>query len=86
MVKFARKPKVEAHESHEEELEEEDEVAKFGQVAINQEQKLLQRLAEVRENFYNRLSSKQLINATKGRIPFTEHMTISKHRPAHPHS
>ena len=44
MVKFARKPKVvedEAHESQEEEVEEEDEVAKFGQVAINQEQKLL---------------------------------------------
>lgn len=44
MVKFARKPKVveeDAHKSHEEEVEEEDELAKFGQVAINQEQKLL---------------------------------------------
>jgi len=51
---------------------------RFGQRAINDEPKLLQRLAEIRANFYNRLSSQKLINNTKGRIPFSEHMTISK--------
>ena len=51
---------------------------RFGQRAINDEPKLLQRLSEIRANFYNRLSSQKLINNTKGRIPFSEHMTISK--------
>lgn len=51
---------------------------KFGQRGVNEEAKLLERLAEIRANFYNRLSSQKLIKNTKGRIPFTEHMTISK--------
>jgi predicted outer membrane protein len=51
---------------------------RFGQRAINDEPRLLERLAEIRGNFYNRLSSQKLINNTKGRIPFSEHMTISK--------
>ena len=50
---------------------------KFGQRGVNDEAKILERLAEIRANFYNRLSSKKLINSFKGRIPFTEHMTIS---------
>ena len=59
--------------------EEDDDVEKhFGQRGINEEAKLLERLNEIRANFYNRLSSQKLINNTKGRIPFSEHMTISK--------
>jgi rRNA-processing protein EBP2 len=34
------------------------------------------RLHEVKQNFYNRLESKKLIKK-HGRIPFTEHMTIT---------
>jgi rRNA-processing protein EBP2 len=34
------------------------------------------RLHEVKQNFYNRLESKRLIKKA-GRIPFTEHMTIT---------
>ena len=50
----------------------------FGQRGINNEARMLERLAEIQANFYNRLSSKKLINNTRGRIPFSEHMTISK--------
>jgi hypothetical protein len=60
------------------ESEEDDIERHFGQRGINEEAKLLERLGEIRANFYNRLSSKKLINNTKGRIPFSEHMTISK--------
>lgn len=51
---------------------------KFGLRAVNEEAKILERLKEIRANFYNRLSSQKLIKNTKGRIPFSEHMTISK--------
>jgi len=57
--------------------EEEDEVKHFGQRAVNEEAKMLQRVREMQANFYNRLESKKLIKK-QGRVPFTEHMTISK--------
>ena len=53
---------------------------KFGLRAINDREGMTKRLNEIRANFYNRLSSQKLVNAAKGRIPFSEHMTISKHR------
>lgn len=49
----------------------------FGQRAVNEKERLLARLNEIRLNFYNRLSSQKLIKNTKGRIPFTEHMTVT---------
>ena len=54
---------------------------KFGLRGIYEREKILQRLSEVRANFYNRLSSQKLINNTKGRIPFSEHMTITNDKP-----
>ena len=51
---------------------------KFGLRAINDREGMTKRLNEIRANFYNRLSSQKLVNAAKGRIPFSEHMTISK--------
>ena len=48
----------------------------FGQKAINNEEKLRQRLREVQLNFYNRLESKKLIKK-QGHVPFTEHMSCS---------
>ena len=53
---------------------------KFGLRAINDREGMTKRLNEIRANFYNRLSSQKLVNAAKGRIPFSEHMTISKCR------
>jgi hypothetical protein len=50
---------------------------KFGLRGINDEERIKKRLNEIRANFYNRLSSQKLVNAAKGRIPFSEHMTIS---------
>ena len=50
---------------------------KFGQKAINDEKGMLERLREIQLNFYNRLESKKLIKK-QGKVPFTEHMTISK--------
>jgi rRNA-processing protein EBP2 len=41
----------------------------------------LERLNEIRQNFYNRLSSAKLIKNTMGRIPFTEHMTVTSSNP-----
>lgn len=38
---------------------------------------MLQRVKEIRANFYNRLESNKLIKK-QGRVPFTEHMTLSK--------
>ena len=38
---------------------------------------MLKRLNEIEKNFYNRLESAKLIKR-QGRVPFTEHMTISK--------
>ena len=38
---------------------------------------MLERLREIQLNFYNRLESKKLIKK-QGKVPFTEHMTISK--------
>ena len=49
---------------------------KFGQVAINDEEGLQVRLKEIQANFYNRLESAKLIKR-QGKIPFTEHMTVS---------
>ena len=37
---------------------------------------MLERLKEVKSNFYNRLESAKLIKK-QGKIPFTEHMTVS---------
>jgi hypothetical protein len=51
---------------------------RFGLRAINDREGMTKRLNEIRANFYNRLSSQKLVNAAKGRIPFSEHMTISK--------
>lgn len=48
----------------------------FGQRSINNIEQLNTRLHEVKQNFYNRLESKKLIKK-HGRIPFTEHMTIT---------
>ena len=53
-------------------------VEKFGLKAINDEEGMTERLKEVQQNFYNRLESKKLIKK-QGKIPFTEHMTISKY-------
>jgi hypothetical protein len=55
-----------------------EEKEKFGLRGINDREGITKRLNEIRANFYNRLSSQKLVNATKGRIPFSEHMTISK--------
>ena len=52
-------------------------VEKFGMKAINDEEGMLERLKEIQSSFYNRLESKKLIKK-QGKIPFTEHMTISK--------
>jgi rRNA-processing protein EBP2 len=52
---------------------------RFGLRGINDREGLTKRLNEIRANFYNRLSSQKLVNAAKGRIPFSEHMTISKY-------
>ena len=41
---------------------------------------LKKRLHEVKQSFYNRLESKKLIKKS-GRIPFTEHMTITNPKP-----
>lgn len=70
---------------HQDEEEEEDFDAardkQFAYKAINDEKRILQRLNEIRQNFYNRLSSAKLIKNTKGRIPFTEHMTVTNEKP-----
>ncbi len=50
---------------------------KFGLTAINDEVGMLKRLKEIQLNFYNRMESNKLIKKT-GKIPFTEHMTVSK--------
>lgn len=50
---------------------------KFGLRGIYERERITTRLNEIRANFYNRLSSQKLINNTKGRIPFSEHMTIT---------
>ena len=50
---------------------------KFGLKAINDEQGMAKRLKEIQLNFYSRIESKKLVKK-QGKIPFTEHMTISK--------
>lgn len=60
--------------------ENEDLEAKFGLKAINDEEGMLKRLKEIQLNFYNRLESKKLVKK-QGKIPFTEHMTISGEEP-----
>ena len=55
----------------------EDETTKFGLRGIYERDRIITRLKEIQANFYNRLSSQKLINNTKGRIPFSEHMTIT---------
>ena len=57
--------------------EQEDLEEKFGLKAINDEEGMLKRLKEIQLNFYSRMESKKLIKK-QGKIPFTEHMTISK--------
>lgn len=54
--------------------------SKFGQKAINNEEKLKQRLKELQMNFYNRLESKKLIKK-QGHVPFTEHMSCTHNNP-----
>jgi hypothetical protein len=49
----------------------------FGLIAINNVEEIEKRIKELKATFYNRLESKKLIKKY-GRIPFTEHMTISK--------
>ena len=58
--------------------EHEDLEEKFGLKAINDEEGILRRLKEIQENFYNRMESRKLIKK-QGKIPFTEHMTVSKY-------
>ena len=50
--------------------------ARFGQRAVNEVDAIKQRLYEVKQSFYNRLESVRLIKK-QGRIPFTEHMTMT---------
>ncbi len=57
--------------------EQQDLEEKFGLKAINDEAGMLKRLKEIQLNFYNRMESNKLIKKT-GKIPFTEHMTVSK--------
>ena len=57
--------------------EQDDLEEKFGLKAINDEEGMLKRLKEIQLNFYSRMESKRLIKK-QGKIPFTEHMTISK--------
>lgn len=56
---------------------EREKIKQFGLKGINNEPRINQRLKEIRGNFYNRLDSKKLIKK-QGRIPFSEHLTISK--------
>lgn len=58
---------------------EQDIVEKFGLNSILKEKELAKRLEEIEKNFYNRLESARLIKK-QGKVPFTEHMTISKYR------
>ena len=64
-----------------EQIEQDDLEEKFGLKAINDEAGMLERLKEIQMNFYNRLESKKLIKK-QGKIPFTEHMTVSKYATA----
>ena len=57
--------------------QQEDLEEKFGLKAINDEEGMLKRLREIQLNFYSRMESKKLVKK-QGKIPFTEHMTISK--------
>lgn len=60
------------------ELNETDDLeSKFGLKAINDEEGMLKRLHEIQLNFYNRMESAKLVKK-QGKVPFTEHMTISK--------
>lgn len=54
--------------------------AKFGQRLVNNTEAIQQRLYEVKQSFYNRLESARLIKK-QGRIPFTEHMTVTSEDP-----
>ena len=46
---------------------------------INNVERIQARLKEIKGNFYNNLKMKKLIKK-QGRLPFTEHMSISKIR------
>lgn len=48
---------------------------RFGQQPVINKERIKIRLQEVRQNFYNRLESKNLIKKY-GKIQFTEHMTV----------
>jgi hypothetical protein len=54
-----------------------EEIYTFGQRAIYEKERILERIEDIKANFYNRLKEKKLIKK-EGRIPFSEHMTISK--------
>ena len=60
-----------------EQNEHDDLEQKFGLKAINDEEGMLRRLKELQLNFYARMESRKLIKK-QGKIPFTEHMTVSK--------
>ena len=75
---------MEDNEDEQEEVEqdpktlfEKEKIKQFAQRGINNEDRIKLRLREIKANFYNRLESKKLIKK-QGRVPFTEHMTISK--------
>ena len=53
---------------------------KFGLKAIYNKPEIQKRLYEVKQSFYNRLESRKLIKK-HGRVPFTEHMTITHPNP-----
>ncbi|CDW84423.1 UNKNOWN [Stylonychia lemnae] len=59
---------------------EKEKIQQFAQRGINNEDMILKRIREIRANFYNRLESKRLIKK-QGRVPFTEHMTITNEHP-----
>ena len=67
---------VEMDEELEEEEYERQKIAKFGQKHVRNEEELKKRLYEVQKSFYNRLESANLIKK-QGKIPFSEHMTIT---------
>lgn len=76
-LEIAQQDDAAMEESEEEGDFEMAKIKQFAQRGINEEAKMLQRVQEIRANFYNRLESKKLIKK-QGRVPFTEHMTISK--------
>ena len=57
--------------------QEEETIQQFGLKAINNEERIKERLEELKANFYNSMASKKLIKK-EGRVPFIEHLTVGK--------